>query len=149
MVREWAWGCEWSDACWYSGQHITRQKSQKFKIHWKMSLTIHWAILVQIHWTSDNPLENTTRTWSIVGACHWKSTMISEVFISGVQDFVPTRSSTSLARRWRTCSTCATAGRACTCQSTYIFSPGSLFTYYRLYAVQQFLLLVPSDSCIW
>ena len=57
------------------------------------------AFSVQIHWTSDNPLENTTDKWSSVGKyhwtsigkCHWKSTMISEVSISAVQSFVPTR----------------------------------------------------------
>ena len=40
---------------------------------------------LEIHWTSDNPLEHTTDKIIYVGRHHWKSTMISEVLISGVQ----------------------------------------------------------------
>ena len=62
-----------------------------------MPPTIHWNIPVNMHWESDNPLDNATETWNSVGKCnwtsigkgHWKSTMISEVSISGVQSFAP------------------------------------------------------------
>ena len=67
----------------------------KVRFHWKMPLKIHWICPVQIHWESDNPLEHTTDKWNCVGKwhwkfigkCHWKSTMISEVLMSGVQYF--------------------------------------------------------------
>ena len=47
----------------------------------------------EIHWESDNPLGSTTDKWNYVGKyhwqsvgkCRWKSTVISEVSISGVQ----------------------------------------------------------------
>ena len=70
----------------------------KVKFHWKMPLKIHWKFRVKIHGKeSDNPLENTTDKWNSVGKCHgkpvgkchWRSTMISAVLISGVQCFAP------------------------------------------------------------
>ena len=64
---------------------------------WKVPLKIRWTIPVKFHWTSDNPLENTTGKlrfvgkcrWQSIGKCHRKSTMISEVSISGVRSFAP------------------------------------------------------------
>ena len=54
-------------------------------------------IFSKLHWESDTPLEDTTdkrkssgkRHWQSIGKCPWKSTMISEVSISGVQSFNP------------------------------------------------------------
>ena len=51
----------------------------------------------EINWESDNILENTADNWRSVGECHWtslgkchwKSTMTSEVLISGVRSFAP------------------------------------------------------------
>ena len=65
----------------------------KVKFHWKMPLKIHWTFPVKIRLESDNLLETTTDKWrsietyhwTSIGKCHWKSTMISEVSISGVQ----------------------------------------------------------------
>ena len=80
----WGWG------------KIFHQKSHD-EIHWKMQLSIHWTFPVKIHWECDNPLENTAeqwqfvgkRCWTSIGNYHWKSTMTSEVFISGVQSSAP------------------------------------------------------------
>ena len=53
----------------------------------KAAAPVRWP--VKIHWTSDNPLEHTADKWNCVGKCHWTSTMISEVLISGVQYVAP------------------------------------------------------------
>ena len=57
-------------------------------IHRNMSLNIRWIIPVQIHWTNETPWENATEHPLEMPLT--KSTMISEVLISGVQLFAPT-----------------------------------------------------------
>ena len=77
----------------YVGAKYYTPEITKVNFRWKMQLNIHWTIPVKIHWKSDNALEHTNETWNVVGKwhwqfigkCHWKSTMISEVLISGVQ----------------------------------------------------------------
>ena len=63
----------------------------RVKFHSKRPLKVHWTLPVIIHWRSVNPLEHTTDKWNSIWKCHWKSTMISEVTISGVQSFAPIR----------------------------------------------------------
>ena len=69
----------------------------KSGIPFEMPLKVHGDFPVTIHWTCDNPMHNTGETWNYLGkrfgtsiwTCHWKSTMISEVLISGAQSFAP------------------------------------------------------------
>ena len=76
-------------ACACSGPGVFFRQGKMLHTRYHRHVTIQWAILGNIHWTSDNPLENTADKGNSIGTCHWKSTMISEVSISGVQYFAP------------------------------------------------------------
>ena len=75
-----------------SGQNFTHQKSPKLismgKCHWHplVNSTEHppnkWQFFGKYHLQVKS-------CWKAIGRCHWTSTMISEVSISGVQSFGP------------------------------------------------------------